>query len=315
MLKPRILTVGDVTIEWTLQYRHLATPGTKVLGDQFHYLPGGRGTKTAVALARMGADPVLCARIGDDGNGEELLQYLSAEGVDTRFVNQTRGDNTALSVHLREEGIAERCLRFPAAGNRLSASDVEEGFISYPDAVILHGELPAEAYDEAVKMAKKQEIPLFLLSLSDDERYPIARFDSCEILSVDEEQALRYTGIRPSDQEKCMKACMALTQQIKAKYVILRLGERGSFLFDGLYYHFFSSYEVPQPTDVSTSEAFSSALVLEYLRSEGDIRRACEFASIVSALYLTRGGGFRAYPTMEDTKRFIYRNEIDFEIE
>ena len=112
-----------------------------------------------------------------------------------------------------------------------------------------------------------------------------------------------------------MKACLVLSQMVKAKYIVLRLHERGCFLFDGKYYHFYSAYDVPPPDGVTGNEAFTSALVFEYLRSEGDIRRACEFAIIVNALYMTRGGGFRAYPSMEDVKRFVARNEIEFTFE
>lgn len=315
MLKPRILTVGEVCTELILKSHSLPRPGETIKGESFYYLPGGRGLRSSVALARLGADAVLCARLGDDSYGTDLAEYLASESVDTRFLAKERSENTALSVCLQER-MAPACrLLYPGAADRLTDTDVEEAFICYPDAVILHGDLTPQAYDRAGKTAREQKLPLFLVSLPAPDRYPLSRFGSCEILSVNEDEVQLATGIRPADQESCMKACMALTQQIKANYVVLRLGERGGFLFDGLYYHFFSSYDVPQPNGVTSDEAFSAALVLEYLRSEGDIKRACEFATVVSAIYLTRGGGLRAYPSMEDVRRFIRRNEIDFALE
>lgn len=315
MLKPRILTAGEVCTELILKSQSLPQPGGKAKGESFYYLPGGRGLHSAVALARLGADPVICARLGDDSYGSELIDYMGSESIDTRFLAKERGENTALSIRFFEDMTAERRLFFPGAGERLLDTDVEEAFICYPDAVMLHGELTPQAYDEAVKLACEQKLPFFLVSLPSPDRYSLNRFGACEIISMDEDDVQRTTGIRPSDQEKCMKACMALTQQIRTNYVVLRLGERGCFLFDGLYYHFFSSYDVPQPNGVTSDEAFSAALIREYLRSEGDIKRACEFATIVSAIYLTRGGGLRGYPSMEDVRRFIHRNEIDFAIE
>ncbi len=315
MLKPRILAAGEVCTELILKSHSLPQPGAKVKGDSFYYLPGGRGLHSTVALSRLGADAVICTRMGDDSYGTDLAEYLASESVDTRFLAKERGENTALSVCLQETMTAERRLLYPGAAERMLDTDVEEAFICYPDAVMLHAALTPQAYDKAVKTARDQKLPLFLVSLPDPDRYPLNRFGSCEILSVDEDDVQRATGIRPSDQEKCMKACMALAQQIRANYVVLRLDERGCFLFDGLYYHFFSSYDVPQPNGVTSDEAFSAALVLEYLRSEGDIKRACEFATIVSAIYLTRGGGLRGYPSMEDVRRSIRRNEIDFTLE
>ena len=315
MMKPRVLIVGSACVELIIKTPRIPGAGQTAAGDDFYYLPGGKGTDTSVALARLGGDPVFSAKLGDDPNGKELSEYLASEGVDCRFVPFERGENTALEVVLREEGQADRRLVYPGAGAHFSESDVEEAFICYPDAVMLHRGLPAPAINEAVTMSEKKKLPLFAVGLSDPEDYPLSQMGECEALIVNEEDITRCTGIRPVDQEKCMKACMALTQHVKTKYVILRLGERGSFLYDGMYYHFIAAYDVPQPNGVTAEGAYAAAFVLEYLRSEGDLKRACEFATIISAIYLTRGGGMRAYPTKEDVKRFILRNEIDFEID
>ena len=40
---------------------------------------------------------------------------------------------------------------------------------------------------------------------------------------------------------------------------------------------------------------------------------AALFAAIVCAIYMTRGGGLRAYPSENEVRRFIKRNEIDFD--
>jgi ribokinase len=112
-----------------------------------------------------------------------------------------------------------------------------------------------------------------------------------------------------------MRACIALSQRVKAKYVVIRLGERGTFLFDGKFSTFVSAYDVPQPKGVESDDAFGAALVHEYLRSDGDIARACDFATVVSAVYLARGGGLRAYPYFEDVRRFVKKNEIDYDVD
>lgn len=313
--KPRILVVGDVSIELLVKTSRLPSPGGAEDVESFDYLPGGNGTHSSVALARLGADCVISAKLGDDSYAAELAEYLSDEGVDARFLAEARGENTALEILLAEENAPIRRLCYAGALLRFTDSDVEEAFICYPDAVMLHGELPSQVLDQTVRAASAKSLPLFLASLPDPSRHPLTRLGSCEILTVDEAQTERATGIRPADQERCMKACMALTRTVKAKYVVLRLGERGCFLYDGTYHRFIAAYDVPIPKGVSADEAFSAALALEYLRSEGDIRRACDYATIVSAVYLTRGGGLRAYPSAGDVKQFIQRNEIEFYLE
>lgn len=314
MLKPRILVVGDICTELIITTDAAPGRNEKTEAERLDYMPGGDGTASSIALTRLGADAVLCSVIGDDTYGNELSKYLLSEKVDTRFLVEKRGENTPIDVIIKELHGASSTLSHKGALYRFADYDVEEAFISYPDAVMLHGSLPSQVIDETVKQARHQEVPLFIVSLPDPSKYPLSRLGECEMLIVDEDEAYRFTGIRPSDQEKCMKACIAMMQRVKAKYIIIRLEERGSFLFDGTFYSFISSYDVPETNGSSSTDAFSAALTLEYLRSEGDIRRACDFATIVSAVYLSRGGELKAYPFIEEVKRFIVKNEIDFEL-
>ncbi len=282
--------------------------------DSFDCLPGGNGTATSVALSRLAADSLICSAIGDDTYGKDMKEYFEAEGVDTRFLSEKKGECTCLHNIVERAAKTEKVL-FRGAMTSFKKENVEEAFITYPDGVILHGDVPENIMEETVSQASKKNIPLFISSLPDQSKYPLSNIDSCEILIVDYDEALHCTGIRPSDQEKCMKACISLMKRVKAKYVIILLEGRGSFIYDGTYYDFIPAYDVPHSSDVDISKAFSTALISEYLRAEGDIRRACDFATIVTALYLTRGGGLRAYPRLDDVKRFIVRNELDFSFE
>lgn len=313
MQKPRILVVGDISIELVLGTAILPPPTGVANAESFAYSPGGKGVLSSVALARLGADAVLLTKVGEDLYGKELCDYLSDEGVDTRFVAKDGEHNTATEVVLRERLSSERRLVYAGALGTFAEEDVEGGFLSYPDAVILHGNLPTTVLTRTCEKAAAEGLPLFLLGLPDVLRDAGAPTVSCEILSVDEEEIQRATGIRPADQERCMKACIALTRLVKAHYVVLRLGERGCFLYDGTFHTFISAYDVPQPEGVSADEAFGAALVFEFLRSQGNVRRACDYATVVSAVYLTQGGGLPAYPSERDIKQFLVRNEIDFE--
>lgn len=314
MQKPRVLVIGDVSVELVVKTEYIPENGGSVSADSFDYMPGGRGTTSAVSMARLGADAVLCSAMGDDSYGKELGEYYSSEAVDTRFFVKKRGESTSTELVLRDFSGSERRISYGGALYKFTDSDIEEAFISYPDAVLLHGNLPERIIDVTTEQAYSQKLPMFIASLPDPSRYPLSRIKECEILVVDEDDAYRCSGIRPSDQEKCMRVCMALSQRVKAKYVIIRLGERGAFLYDGTFYSFISAYDVPAPKGVSADDAYTSALVYEYLRTDGDIKRACDFAAIVSAIYLSRGGGLRAYPSSEDVKRFVFRNEIDYNV-
>ncbi len=315
MLKPRILVIGDARTELVISTESTPDRNGRTEAESIDYFPGGKGIISSVALARLGADAVLCSALGDDTYQKELVEYLESERVDTRYSPKKRGESTPIDVITRDYTGNEKTITYRGAIDKLTEGDIEEAFISYPDAVILHGVFPEKIIDESVKQVGEHRLPMFLLTLPDPSRYPISRIGECEILVTDENGAVKYTGIRPSDQEKCMRACIALSQRVSAKYVIIRLGERGTFLFDGKFSTFISAYDVPQPKGVESDDAFGAALVYEYLRSDGDIARACDFATVVSAVFLSRGGGLRAYPYLEDVRRFVKRNEIDYDVD
>ncbi len=315
-MKPRILTVGTVCIELAVQTEAFPLEGKTERANKYLYAPGGDGTETALALSRLGGEALLCARVGDDPNAEELKSYLRAQGISTRFLNSSRGDNTALSIKLSKLGERERKIVCDGAASRLCESDIEEAFISYPDAVVLQGDIPKEAILKAARLSGQAKDPslLFVISCSFRDSLSVEQIGGCEVFSLNSEETLAMTGIDPADQERCMKACLAIMQKINAKHIVLRLGDRGFFLYDGMYYDFVSAYDIIVPDGVNNCSPFAAALTLEYMRSGGDIKRASEYAAIVCAVSCSRGGGLRSYPSHEDVRRFILRNEIDFEL-
>ena len=313
MPKPRILVVGGACAEVSINVGRIPMPGERLTAETRLYIPEGEGVNTSVSLSRLGADCLICSKIGNDFNGKNIKSFLDSENIDTRFVSVEKYGDTGLELIINDGNNLGRRIYCPGVGKSLDKEDIEDAFISYPDAVIIHSDIPKEVAVSTIEYASEKGIPVFLMSAGDKEFYSSLPNFGCEIFSANEEEIYSTTGISPTDQERCMKACMAFMQKLNAKYIVLRLGERGYFVYDGMYYSFIAAYDVPNPSSVSSDNAYAAALALEYIRSGGDIKRSCEFATIVCAIYLTRGGGFKAYPNTEDLKDFIESNELDFE--
>jgi len=59
---------------------------------------GGKGASQAVALAQLGARPILLAVTGDDRVGEDLLTQARRDGIDVSQVRRRVGACTGLIV-------------------------------------------------------------------------------------------------------------------------------------------------------------------------------------------------------------------------
>ncbi|TDQ52399.1 carbohydrate kinase family protein [Actinorugispora endophytica] len=68
--------------------------------------PGGAPANTAVALARLGVDSSLLARIGSDRFGRQLRAYVASRGVDTRDLVSAEQPSTLAIANLDEHGHA-----------------------------------------------------------------------------------------------------------------------------------------------------------------------------------------------------------------
>jgi len=74
--------------------------GTKVLPEKAVQAASGMATAAAVAIARLGGQVELWARIGDDAAGDSFLRDLSRETVRTDRIRRIHGACTAFSTIL-----------------------------------------------------------------------------------------------------------------------------------------------------------------------------------------------------------------------
>lgn len=77
----KILLVGSVMMDLILRCERAPEPSESVLGHDYRNAPGGKGSNAAVAAARTGAQVSAYATIGDDANGEYLLDCWKKKGL------------------------------------------------------------------------------------------------------------------------------------------------------------------------------------------------------------------------------------------
>lgn len=302
-MRKRILTVGRADMNLILNTSTIPATNSTTEGANYSYAPGGGGSVAAVSFAKLAADSVFCARVGDDDNGARLIKYYNDCGVDTRYITRDNNTETGFSAIINETGITTRTIYYPGANKKFGREDLENGFMCYPDALFLQFELPDRECVAATRMAKRQEIPVFIDAGPNKFELPLELLENVEIFSPNEEEAYHYTGIYPSDPEKCLRVCMALSSKMNAKYIVLKLGRRGCYIYDGMYYHVVPAYDVTYIDGSAAGDVFSAALTTEYLR-HGDIKAACEFANLAGAIAVSRDGSFTAVPTRDDVERY-----------
>ena len=306
---PRILVIGSSNMDLILPVNKIPAAGESVLSEHYKYIPGGKGANAAVAAARLGADAIFCTRVGEDANGSMLIETLRKERLDTRFISRDKKKPTGLAAVLLEETRESRIIVYPGANTALSIDDIENAFLSYPDALYMPFELSPDIIMAAAAYAKRQDIPIFLDAGPARSDLDLAKLGGVEIISPNETEMEAMTGILPSNEKNCVEACMKLRRMVDAAHIVLKLSNRGCFLYDGKYCEFLPAYNVRAVDSTAAGDAFTAALTLEYMRTH-DLVHSCKYANIVGALTVTTLGAISSLPTSQDVAEFVRVNEI-----
>lgn len=122
---PRIALLGLASWDLLLAVSSYPAAGTWAPVADARSLPGGTTANSAVALARLGAQPALVAAVGDDPDGAAIRHSLAAEGVAIDWLATRPGEPTDRSTIVVSAEPAERTIFWqrgaaPRLGDRLA---------------------------------------------------------------------------------------------------------------------------------------------------------------------------------------------------
>lgn len=305
--------IGAAEMKLLMHCDRIPSVSETVVGKNYMYLPGGRGTNTAVAISKLGGDCVFCSCLGEDDNGVKLRQYYNERGIDTRFLAVNRTAKTGFSVNICEKNDRMRTISFGGAPDLLTNGQIEEAFTCYPDAVYVQTVLNPHLIITASKFALQQKIPFFLEAVGMKRDYPFEELEKVEIFSTSADDVYNITGIVPTDMENCLKAAMAIEARVKAKLILIRIPRRGVYIYDGKYYQSQPTYDMDCMDTSEATDAYHAALVLNYL-STGDIKNACAFACAVGEVTSNLRQLPDPIPTLRRVLEYISTSDLSIKL-
>lgn len=307
----KVLIVGSANMDLAMNMYRMPAPGETVIDDGgVAYVPGGKGANSAIALARLGAECVFLTKLGADLHGQKLYQYYKENGINTSFIKVDRENPTGLAVVMREGDGNNRIVVYPGANANLTADNVAEAFSCNPDALYIGFEIPFTIALAAAKIAASRGIPIFVDAAPANKDYPLESLPEVEIFSPNETETLEYTGILPQGAESCLRAALALYKRVKCKYLVIKQGARGAFIYDGKYYFLAPSIRAGNTVDTTAAgDAFTAAMTIEYLRTQ-DIKNAVKYGNAAGAITVTRAGASTSIPTAVEVAELLRNSGV-----
>jgi fructokinase len=232
----KILCIGEALIDMICTDKD--APLTH--GENFVKKAGGAPTNVAAAIAALGGEVSIAAKIGIDPFGQHLIEVMKQFGVNTQWMLQDKNHFTTFAfVSLLSNG--ERDFYFNrGADGQLSVKDLEG--LSLTDFNIVHfgsatGFLPGPLQSTYIHLLEKALQQNLLVSFDPNYRHLLFQHNTktfieqswyfltrCHFFKLSDEEALLLT-----EKNNLQEAAEHLLQTTKAVFAIT-LGEAGTWL-------------------------------------------------------------------------------------
>lgn len=326
---PYVLFVGEMVIDLIPD----ASGPLEMRAYRAH--PGGSVANASIALARLEGDSRFVGKLSTDDFGQVLVNVLSENEVDVRYVPFTSQGNTTLVLVTQSEN-GQRTFTFyrqRTADTLLDVTDLVPQI--WEDVVILHASsllLASDPARSALWAALEQACLRGLLVSFDLNIRPqawqseeaIREMASQVLTRVDllkcSAEELHYldsswrTPLSPSDLPG-LRACGHRLLEHRPSLVIITRGEKGALLMTHQH-----TIEVPPPAyevrdTRGAADTFMAAILrtlVEHQWTEGphlaalgeeQLKELGSFANRVATLSCARAGGIQSFPYLEEVGR------------
>lgn len=293
----RAAVVGSINMDLILNMKKVPEVGENVLGTDYGYANGGKGANQATALAKLSAKVKMIGKVADDANGTKLLENLKNNNIDISGV-ATDGSQTGLAAIILDGEGRNRIVVYEGANSEIEPERAVSDIGTNIDLLLLQFETNEEVVINCVNHAVKNGITT-VIDCGPAKNFALEKMQGATILSPNESETKALTGIYPDNEENILNASKILEERSKAKYIILKLGERGCALWNGEELKLFPPYKSNVVDTTAAGDCFTAALALEYIKS-GDIEKACDFGNKAGSIAVSRMGAQSSMPTIDE---------------
>ncbi len=304
-MKHSVLTIGNMSVKTSYNVPILKTVGCSE-ADMMKIQPYGSALICASLVSRLGGEGIVCAKIGNDLYGSKLKQYCENENVTTRFLFSNPEVATAGETVINDNTYR---ISFSGANDTLTDDELENAMIRYPDVALIDMSINRDTCVRSFKYANEYDVKT-IASFSKLERPDDFSFiKCCDVIIIDTISAKTLTNIAPQGPDMCVKACLKLHYDFSPKFVVLRLGERGSIYYDGKHCEFYPGIDSTETICELAEYSFIGAFAYDYVKS-ASISHACMAANIVSGLAALKCDSVYTLPTAKEVNAFVKERDL-----
>lgn len=295
-----VCVVGSCMKDLVARAPRRPRPGETLHGTDFAEFLGGKGVNQAVAAARMGSRTALVGKVGDDRYGQEFLDLLHEENIDTRHVSRDLEHGTGVGLPVVEEDGSNSIIIIPRANASMAPGEIAEAvpLISRARVLTVQLELPLDVSRAALRVAADAGVTTILNPAPAVTLDP-ADWSRVDVLVPNEIEAEALVG-RGFTDEDVAEVAKQLSDTWDLRGCVLTLGTRGAYVLDrhdgAERSEWIPAHPVTAVDTVGAGDAFCGALAAG-LASGLALIDAARWGNTAGALAVTAEGAVSSMPT------------------
>ena len=292
-MKRKIVVVGSISIDNTIFTQSLPSAGTKTVADSYFQNVGGKGANQACASLFLGGDVSFIGAVGNDNNGDFVVNFLSKQGLNARIKRSDKPTGVAF-IMLEEKTAENRILIVQGANTDLTIEDINKNLdlFNKGDILLTQFENSMETVEYLIKFAKEKGM-MVIVNPAPIKEFNEAYYQYIDYLVPNEHELESLSGT----SDVIAGARRLLSKG--AHNVIVTLGEKGSMLVNSETTIKVEPHKVHAVDTTAAGDSYLGALVTKL--SEGkDIEVAMQYASLCSSKTVTKKGAIVSLPHLSD---------------
>lgn len=306
MKRTQVLVIGSLNMDLVVRTPRVPNDGETLMATSFHRYFGGKGANQAVAVARQGVRTLMAGRVGADSFGQEQLESLHRDGIETQYVLIDAEQPSGVASILVDARGNNRIMVVPGANGQVNPADIEAlvPVMATSACVVIQLEIPLDAVVAAIRSANEQGAKV-VLNPAPAQPLPFDIYPFITVITPNETEAQILTGVQVNDLASAREAAQLLLQR-GVLAAVITLGAQGVYgltLADEFY---LPAHDVRAVDTVAAGDTFTGALAA--LIGEGQsLKAAVEYANAAAALSVTRHGAQPSIPKRAEVAKFLER--------
>lgn len=304
----KTLVIGSLNMDMTAKVENLPKLGETIFSNEFYESCGGKGANQAVAMSKLGMNTEMIGMVGNDSQGDKLVNNLMKYGVKADNIIRSN-DLTGRAIITVDKKGNNNIIVIPGCNFKISEKDIQDKIevIAESDIVILQNEIPSEVVEYSLLKAKELE-KITIFNPAPARKLSDKMYQNIDYLILNETEMEEIFDIGIHDKVYIGRI-FHKKKECGIKNIILTLGENGSVLFDeNDNVKKFDAYEVEAVDTTAAGDSFIGAFALK-ICEKNDPDEAIKYATAVSAIVVTRQGAQDSIPSLEEIEEFIEKQK------